>query len=144
VICEITFQGRREAPLTGSGILNLVEQNQPLDLPTTRVPAVPGLSFGMRVTYPDGPVPDGVRMVVTHPPLGAAGVTVESWGVSLAPDEPNLNMFTFEKPYELVEGRWVFRLMAGETVHAEAAFDVVPDIAAPEVMDACFPGLVIS
>ncbi len=143
VICDIVLEGRREAPLTESGVLNLVRRDRHVDVVTTRVPAVRGLSFGIRVQARRG-VPDQARLVLSHPPMGAARVRVQSWNVPLTAGEPALNMFTFEQRYEMVQGRWTFELRAGNDLLARSRFDVVPAGTVPEVAATCFGGPPVS
>lgn len=143
VICDIVLDGRREAPLTESGVLNLVRQDRHVDVVTTRVPARLGLSFGIRVRARAG-APQTARLVLSHPPMGGGRVRVQSWNVPLSPGDPAMSMFTFEKRYELVQGRWTFEMRAGNAVLARGRFDVVPDGTVPEVAAACFGGPPVS
>lgn len=138
VICQVTTDGEREAPLTEAGVVRLVDQWMPFDVRVARVPAHIGLSFGLRLLLdPDG-VSNGTRIVVIHPPMGPRGVTVESWSAPLQPGVPNLNLFTFEEEYEMVQGRWKIRVMDATGVLFEQVFDVLPAGSVPEVQDICF------
>ncbi len=144
VICDVTFQGRREAPLTESGQINLIDQSREMDVTTPRVPARIGLSFGIRVVaHPGAGVPDA-RIVVTHPPLGPARVTVQSWGSPISPGGTGIGLFTFEHDYELVKGPWRFQILSGDTILVDQPFEVVEGYAVPEVQGECFAAEITS
>jgi hypothetical protein len=137
VICEVEITGRREAPETESGQMNMIDGERAFDVVTDVVPAVPGLSFGIRATVA-GEDAVVARLEVLHPPMGARGVTSQAWDVTLYPGEASLNLFTFEHEYERVPGAWAFRLTDGETVLAEQRFTVLNGIPVPAVERVCF------
>ena len=138
VICDIETQGSRPAPLTESGVLHYIDQTREIDVATAAVPARKGLSFGIRIVLAAGATSDATRIVVTHPPMGKRGVTVESWSTRLTPGVPNLNLFTFEYDYEQVEGRWSFAVVDHSGKVLEQHFDVLPAVSVPAVQEACF------
>ncbi|MFW2544358.1 DUF3859 domain-containing protein [Primorskyibacter sp. 2E107] len=138
VICEITTDGQRQAPLTESGVINSIDQSRAFDVTTTGVPAHLGLSFGLRILLPEGETSHGTRMSVTHPPLGKRGVTTQSWSAPLTPGAPALNLFTFEKPYEMVQGTWTFAVIDDRGKRLELSFEVLPPGSVPQVQTACF------
>lgn len=144
VICEITTDGQREAPLTESGVINSIDQSRAFDVYTTGVPAHLGLSFGLRILLPEGETSRGTRMTVTHPPLGKRRVTTESWSAPLAPGAPALNLFTFEKEYEMVQGTWTFAVIDDQGKHFEQSFEVLPPGSVPQVQTACFDPVPLS
>ncbi len=144
VICEVEMQGSRPAPETLSGLLNLIDQDRPIDIETLQVPAEMGLSFGIRATLSPGAAMPEVMVVVTHPPMGAKGVTVERWSAAMNFGEPSLNLFTFERDYELVEGNWMFQLEADGQVLLQQPFQVTAPGTVPAVQKACFAAEVVS
>lgn len=144
VICEIFPEGQRPAPETVSGILNLVEQDQPIDVQTVRVPAEIGLSFGIRATLAPGTALSPVDVVVTHPPMGEAGQTVERWGATFNAGEVNLNLFTFEEDYELVQGPWLFQLVSDGEVLLQQPFVVTARGSVPDVQQTCYGARIVS
>lgn len=143
VICAVQHTGVRTAPLTESGTVNLINDNRKIDVTTSVVPAQIGLSFGIQAETSQR-FENGIRVVVTHAPMGPRGVTMESWTTPLDRGRPMLSLFSFEHGYELVEGPWVFQLVLNGEVLAEQAFLVVPPEAAPKVMRACFPDPALS
>ncbi len=144
VICEITPDGQRTAPGTVSGVLNVIDQTREIDVITDRVPAELGLSFGIRAEMTDGATGMSVDVVVTHPPMGDSGQTVEIWDTWLAPDDSALNLFSFEAPFELIEGPWLFQMMLDGEVLLEKAFVVTPAGTVPEVQSTCHGAMILS
>jgi hypothetical protein len=138
VICDIHLEGQRGAPETLSGVLNIVDQNRQIDVATTRVPADLGLSFGIRTRMtPGASLPEGAEIVVTHPPMGAKGITVERWNTSLRGADPALNLYTFEAAFEQVQGPWLFQIVAGGKVLLQQGFEVTAPGSEPAVQRAC-------
>lgn len=144
VICEIKLDGQRDAPGTVSGILNVIDQTRSIDVTTRLVPAELGLSFGIRATLGDNSTPLNVDVVVTHPPMGPGGQEVEIWTATLSPGETSLNLFTFEEPFELIQGPWRFELRNESDVLLSEEFVVTPPGSVPEVQQACKGALVLS
>lgn len=138
VICEVTLEGRREAPGTESGILNIIDQEREIDVITTAVPAEIGLSFGIRATLEPGHALDDLWVVVEHPPMGPNAVTVERWQAEANAGATMVNLFTFEHDYERVQGSWVFKLVSGDTTLLEQRFTVFPAGTVPAVQQTCF------
>ncbi|NDV98427.1 DUF3859 domain-containing protein [Yangia sp. PrR002] len=137
VICQITAEGARPAPETEQGVINLVEPGRRIDVATEVVPAALGISFGIRFMLADDAPPMALRVVVTHPPMGSRAIERESWVTNAVPGAPGLSLFTFEYPYEMVEGAWTMALEAGGERLLEQHFSVVPAEAAAPVLAAC-------
>lgn len=144
VLCDIELQGSRPAPGTMSGKLNLIDQNRPIDVETAQVPAEIGLSFGVRAALTAGAVAPEVTIVVTHPPMGPDGVTVERWSAPMNSGEASLNLFTFENDYELVQGAWMFQIEYSGEVLLQQPFEITAPGTVPAVQKACFSAEVIS
>jgi hypothetical protein len=144
VICELRPQGSRPAPGTVSGILNLIDQARDIDVVTNTVPAELGLSFGVRAMLADDAPAMMVDVVVTHPPMGPAGQTVETWGTTLLPGDMALNVFTFEAEWELVQGPWRFQLHQNGEVLLDQGFMVTPPGTVPAVQAACHGAMILS
>lgn len=145
VICEVELQGQREAPETLSGILNIVDQDREIDVTTPRVPADLGLSFGVRAgLLPGTAVPGLVDIVVTHPPMGDSGITVERWQAVMNGGETTINLFTFEHAFEMVEGPWLFQIVKDGEVLLQQPFEVTPSGSVPPVQKACFGARLMS
>ncbi|GGG66752.1 hypothetical protein GCM10011415_12020 [Salipiger pallidus] len=138
VICQISSEGSRPAPDTMVGQINLIEQTRDLDVTTQLVPATAGISFGIKFMLAPGAGTREATVIVTHPPMGEAGITRETWLSTVDEFSPSLNLFTFEFPYEMVPGPWVMALeLDGERV-LEQSFEVVSELAAPAVLSVCY------
>lgn len=139
VICDIALEGQRPAPGTLSGVLNLVDQDREIDVTTQAVPADLGLSFGLRAALPaEAAEAQSLEITVTHPPMGPGGMTRERWHVTVAPGDPMITLFTFEEPYELVQGSWVFQIAARGRMLLEQRFEVTAPGSVPAVQRRCF------
>lgn len=138
VICHITRDGSRPAPDTVMGEINLIDQTRDMDVTTRVVPAKIGISFGIKFAVQPVAGDRDVRVIVTHPPMGPDGVTRESWITALSAGHGSLNLFTFEFPYELVTGDWTMAIEHEGVLLMEQQFQVVPELAAPGVVAACF------
>ncbi|MBV7397384.1 DUF3859 domain-containing protein [Mameliella sediminis] len=144
VICEVELQGTRPAPETLSGLLNLVDQDRPIDVETLQIPAEMGLSFGIRASLTAGASVPEVTVVVTHPPMGPTARTVERWQAPMNFGEVSLNLFTFEHDYELLEGAWMFQVEQDGKVLLQQPFTVTAPGTVPAVQQACFGAEIMS
>lgn len=144
VICDLKPDEQREAPGTVSGVLNLVNQSAPVDVATPMVPAELGLSFGVRARLSETSPGGMYTVIVTHPPMGPNGQQVETWEADLGPGDPTLNLFTFELPYELVEGPWRFQLQMSDEVLLQQDFVVTPKGTVPAVQKTCYGSMIMS
>lgn len=144
VHCDVAKNGSREEPGTVSGIINLIDQHQTVDVVTQMVPAELGISFGIGAWLDPESEPLLLEVVVQHPPMGENGQEVEVWFAPLDPGEPAVNLFTFEKPFEMVEGPWRFQLRKDEEVLLEQNFLVTPPGTVPAVQKACFSAMIMS
>ena len=144
VMCDVRPTDSIPAPGTVSGVLNLIDEDRQIDVVTQAVPAELGLSFGIRVRL----APEAERalldVIVTHPPMGDKGQEVEAWVDNVAPGSLTLNLFSFEEPFELIEGPWLFQLRHEGDVVAEQSFLVTPKGTVPEVQQTCFGAMIMS
>jgi hypothetical protein len=92
----------------------------------TKVPLVQGLSFGLKFSIP---LPEGrytMLWQVEHPPMTTPDGRVSSGyqedrEIYVVPELYDIKVYTFDHPYEMVEGRWVFRyIYQGQTVLEQA------------------------
>lgn len=139
VICQVILTNKREAQNTESGILNVVGPGHRFDVRSADVPAELGLSFGMRARS-TSVEPRTVTITVTHPPMGPRNVRRQSWATTLAPGAETLNLFSFEKDYELVQGRWNFEIRDASGKSVSKQFRVTAPLTVPSVQNACFGG----
>ena len=124
------------APGTATGTINIVEPPAEFILETQRIPAVPGVGFGILIELHEG-VSHAATILVTHPPFPSTGITRETW-ISDLDSAVSLNGFTFEHRYELQPGIWSFTAVGGDGDPIYAiAFDIVNPAEAPELAGIC-------
>lgn len=80
----------------------------------TRVPLVLGMSFGFAYDFPTLNGDYKMLWQVEHPPITTPDGRIsrgyqEERDVYVTPGIPDVRVYTFDHPYEMVEGRWVFR-----------------------------------
>lgn len=127
-----------EAPGTEAGVIRQIEERTAFDLPDRTVPTMTDLSFGFRTALKPGAPPQAVTVVVAHPPMGPRGVEREEWDSSLQPGSDILNLFTFERDYEKVTGRWTFSIEIDGNPVVTVPFDVTEEDGRGRVEQACF------
>ncbi|MFD1341962.1 DUF3859 domain-containing protein [Litorisediminicola beolgyonensis] len=137
VFCEVPTTGSLPAPGTAAGQIELFDEVPEFQWHTARLPAVPGLSFGIRSEATDGLNYPGVVLTLTHPPFSESGVTRQSYVTALGGFGLSINAYTFDLEEELVTGTWVFTATAGDTELYRATFEVVPPALMPEIAAAC-------
>ncbi|SFE46260.1 DUF3859 domain-containing protein [Roseivivax sediminis] len=137
VFCEVPTTGRSEAPGTVAGHVDLFAEVPEFQWLTNVVPAVPGLSFGVKTTARDGMVYDGVVLTLTHPAFRDSGATAQSYVTMLGGASTSINAYTFDTQEELAPGIWSFTATRNGRVLYSALFEVVPPSAAPEIANAC-------
>lgn len=138
VICQVTANGSRAAPETLLGEINLIDQTRDMDVTTRVVPAKAGISFGVKFTAAPGTGELPVTVIVTHPPMGDANMTRETWGALIQEGGSSMNLFTFEFPFEMVPGPWSMAIEADGRRLMEQHFEVVSELAAPAVLSVCY------
>ncbi|MDU8911725.1 DUF3859 domain-containing protein [Aestuariicoccus sp. MJ-SS9] len=135
--CEVPSVESRDAPDTAAGKIDLYASTPEFMWLTARVPAVHGITFGVRTRILDGRILNGAVVTLTHPPFKGTGVTRQSYLTSIGGGGVSINAYTFDLPEELVTGTWRFEVShQGRTVYT-AAFEVVPARAMPEIAGAC-------
>ena len=137
ILC-VDRTGRREpAPGTRLGYVSIVEGDIVLGLAARRIPALPGLSFGVLATLAEAGQTAGTMIIVTHPPMGTEGSTRDTWAGSFVAGSPTASFFRFEYPEERVPGDWTLQAVAGDRVLYTARFQVVAPAAMPSFTDPC-------
>ncbi|WP_422827148.1 DUF3859 domain-containing protein [Thalassococcus sp. BH17M4-6] len=137
IFCEVESSDSVAAPGTVAGKIDLYDYVPEFQWIGGRVPAVMGLSFGLRsVTVSDQPL-QGVVISLTHPPFRGSGATQQSYVTSLGGPGPSINAYTFDLPEELVTGTWTFTANHNGREVYRASFEVVPPQAEPEIANSC-------
>ncbi|MEX0337472.1 MAG: DUF3859 domain-containing protein, partial [Arenibacterium sp.] len=129
--CQMRPVDEMPAPDTHASKIDLLPETPVIRWPTNVIPAMPGVSFGVRTEAPQGQVYYPVLIELTHPPFKNSGVTRQSYLTELGGEDPSINAYSFDLFEEMVHGRWTFRAYHnGETLY-EVAFDVVDPALAP-------------
>ncbi len=137
IFCEIESVARMDAPGTAAGHIDLYERTPEFQWIGTVVPAVPGLSFGVRVETPDALSFADTVITLTHPPLIGTDITEQTYVTVLGGAGASVNAYTFDLPEELVTGTWTFvARQDGEELY-RAEFTVVPASQAPRISAEC-------
>ena len=137
LICPPETVGSAPAPGTLAGTTHIIDQEPPFVANTRRVPAVLGLGFGVKSQSTDRVGLDDVTMVVSHPPMGDRGVTVQEFQTRISGDSPSITFYQFDYAYELVPGTWQMTAMSGETALFSVNFEVVAPRDAMDLAGVC-------
>ena len=135
VICAPPTTGVSKAPDTVAGTTHLIEVDPPFVSLKRRVPAVIGIGFGVKAVG----VTDieAVSITVSHPKMGDAGTTRQSYESHISGVGPSLAFYQFDFDYELRVGVWQIEARQGDTVLYRADFDVLPPAQVPELAGVC-------
>lgn len=137
VVCGPPVIGSSPAPDTIAGSTHIIAEDPPFIAEIRQVPAVIGIGFGVKAQARDPSGLSDVTMTVTHPPIGDAGTTTQSYRSWVSGTEPSMTFYQFDEEYERVTGTWTFTAThAGEELFA-VSFDVVPPQALPDLAAAC-------
>lgn len=136
VLCAAEPTSREPAPGTRLGFIDLVEGEITLGLPAQRIPALPGLAFGVQAMVGSAGA-TGVTIIVTHPPMGADGTVRETWETDFTPGNSTANFFRFDYPEERVPGDWTLQAELDGRVLYTARFQVVDPMLMPNFVNPC-------
>lgn len=137
VVCATGDRRRKDAPGTRSGFVELVEGPFSIGLSAQRIPALPGLGFGVVATASEATPPQVMRVTVTHPPMGADGTERETWLADVSPGGSLVNFFRFDLQEERVPGVWTIEAQGQQGTLYSARFEVVDPAAMPDFVDPC-------
>lgn len=137
VFCDQPNVGSVDAPDTVAGVVELFAETPEFQWFTKQVPAVPGISFGIRTRALDGAYYPGVTITLTHPPFAESGATRQSYVSQLGGDGVSINAYTFDEPEEMARGTWTFTATQAGRVLYRAEFEVVSPAAQPHIAAAC-------
>lgn len=96
-------------------------------LSAERVPLVLGLSFGFTYDFPSFVTPQKMLWQVEHPPMTTPDGRIstgyqEERNIDISAGKLDVRVYTFDHPYEMVEGRWVFRYLYQGQLVLEQSF----------------------
>lgn len=136
VFCAPKVISTTPAPDTVAGVTNIIEDVPPFVSAGRNVPAVLGMGFGVLAGSKQLLLLD-VLVVVTHPPMGEAGVTRQSYYTDITNIGQSMTLYQFDYDYELVEGPWTITATQGDEILFRAGFTVVPPAIVPELAGVC-------
>lgn len=137
IYCSVEPTGETPAPDTLAGIIELIDAPPEFRWIGTRVPAVPGISFGVRTQTVNAELLDNVLVTLTHPRFTRSGLTRQTYTTMLGGAGRSLNAYGFDVAEELVTGTWTFTATHdGQEVYS-AQFEVVPASAEPGIAAGC-------
>lgn len=124
IFCPHEPTGRESAAGTITGNIRIIDQQQPVAIPTRLVPGMLGIEFGLRIIV--DPETDIRQLAVRllHPPMGGDASVSQGWRMKIRPGESHVNTWLFEHPYEIVYGKWNFQILDGDAVLVEREFSV--------------------
>lgn len=143
LFCAPPETGRRDAPDTLSGWVHVPDRPVEMVAEGAVAPAILGMGFGVRYQRASN-MDAGIRYVVSHPAMGAAGTTRQSWDSLSVAGEVDAIFFQFDTPEELVTGAWAFQAFDGAKELFHVPFTVVPADSMPEAAGMCRPGTLFS
>lgn len=136
IFCAPVVIRTEPAPDTVAGVTNIIEDVPPFVSNGRNVPAVLGMGFGILAGAKRTMLLD-VLIVVTHPPMGEAGVTRQSYYSDITNVGESMTLYQFDYDYELVQGAWTITATQGDEVLFRAGFTVVPPQQVPELAGVC-------
>lgn len=134
--CQMESVDSVAAPDTLAQRVDLLPETPHIRWPGPVIPALAGLSFGVR-TETGGIRFDSVTIEVTHPPFPGSGMTHQSYVTALGGDEASINAYSFDLPEEQVTGTWTIRATFEDGILYEVRFRVVPPGEAPWIGRDC-------
>ncbi len=138
LVCDTRVVGTTAAPDTDMGEINIIAGNIEFSTHGTLVPAIPDLSFGMKVSAAGDTQLDDITFRVTHPPHIGTGTTQQSWEGFIEANRLSAQLYSFDQPSELVTGIWTFEAYQGDTLIYRIPFTVIhPDDAPTYLKNLC-------
>lgn len=135
--CQQRPVGEVIAPDTQAQKIDLLPDIPDIIWPGAAVPAMPGISFGIRSVGTTADIYYPVLIEVTHPPFLNSGTTRQSYVTELGGEEPSINAYSFDTVEEMVPGPWRFRAWHNGALLYDVTFQVVAPELAPGVGDSC-------
>lgn len=135
--CQQRSVGEMPAPDTAASKIDLLPETPDIRWITQVIPAMPGVSFGVRTQTPDDQAIYPVLIELTHPPFKNSGVTRQRYVTELGGAEPSINAYSFDLFEELVHGTWTFRAYHNGDILYEVPFEVVDPSFAPGIGRDC-------
>lgn len=137
LICHVEVTGTEPAPETVLGEINRIANDPVINWHGTRVPAIRGMTFGIKSRAAHGLDILNVEILTHHPPFGPNNATVERWQTDILAGDLTTRAYTFDFPYEMVTGTWVFEALSNDSLLYRVEFEVVSPEQAPLESNIC-------
>ena len=137
VACQAERIGSVPAPNSVAGESYLITGDVQFISHEHMVPAVIGVSMGLKVTVSVPGGLDGVLLSVTHPPMGPQQVRRQTFVGSISDGAASQRFYSFDYDYELLPGTWTLEAKHGKELIYRATFEVVPPEVLPDLASAC-------
>ncbi|MEO6298589.1 MAG: DUF3859 domain-containing protein, partial [Paracoccaceae bacterium] len=131
VFCRPKTVSEMPAPGTQDGFISITEESFTIHNDSQQVPAALGLAFGVRAIAKQTIA--NVRVTVQRPGRD----TPDVWFDNFAAGEISTDFFSFDRDEERVTGLWTFEAWDGDTRLYHADFEVVPEVALPDLVAQC-------
>ena len=135
--CPIEAVDSVPAPDTDAQKVDLLPVTPDIRWPGNLVPAMEGISFGIRTETIDDRLIDPVLIELNHPPFSESGTTRQSYLTVLGGTGASINAYSFDLPEEMVSGTWTFRAYHDGALLYEVTFEVVPPSQVPWIGSDC-------
>ena len=135
--CQLVTVDSVPAPDTAAQRVDLLPVTPDIRWPGTRIPALEGISFGVRTETIGGAVIDPVLVELTHPPFHESGTTRQSYLTVLGGSGASINAYSFDLPEELVTGTWTLQAFHDGQLLYHVRFEVVAPAQAPGIGTSC-------
>ncbi len=137
IICAPLVIGTNPAPDTVAGVTNIVEGDPQFISNGRQVPAVLGIGFGVKAQVAGGADLYDVTVTVSHPPMGNAGITRQTYPTAISGSALSLILYQFDFDYELVQGPWTIEAAQQGNVILHVEFEVVAPQTVPQLATVC-------
>ena len=137
VICAPDTVFTNPAPDTIAGVTHVIDEIPVFISDSQRIPAALGVAFGVKSQARTTDGLSNVTITVSHPPIGASGITQQSFGTFIRGEGISISFYQFDTIDELQIGTWaITATRAGKPLYV-VNFEVVPPEQLPELADAC-------
>lgn len=137
IACDPPSVAEQPAPNTVAGFTSSFIEDVDFVSNTHVVPAVLGLSFGVKTQMRDAAGLIDATMTVTHPPMGPDKVTRQFHTNSISGQSITERLYAFDFEYELLLGTWQLEAKKDGKIIYRATFEVVSPSVVPDLAAIC-------
>jgi hypothetical protein len=137
ILCDPETVTTSPAPNTLAGVTHVVNEPPRFISNSQIVPAAFGIGFGVRSRALRAEGLDNVTIVITHPPMGDDGATIQSYTTGIGGNGGSFTFYQFDYAYELQTGPWTITALRNNKPLYTVNFDVVAPETVPDLAGAC-------